>query len=78
VARGLCTIVHWYAFQFVNEILSHNCFEFSIVGRHLVEFDPSLSLHDDAETAVTIAGGYLGNGRQVYVMGLNVPKVCHF
>jgi hypothetical protein len=57
-----------------------NCFKglFSLSGRGLVEFDPSLSLHDDPETAVTIAGGYMGQGMKVYVMGLDVPKVRRF
>jgi len=45
------------------------------IGRGLVEFDPSLSLHDDPETAVTIAGGYLSTDKQVYLMGLSVPKI---
>eukprot|EP01126_Amoeba_proteus_P006071 TRINITY_DN12107_c0_g1_i3.p1 TRINITY_DN12107_c0_g1~~TRINITY_DN12107_c0_g1_i3.p1 ORF type:complete len:300 (-),score=48.73 TRINITY_DN12107_c0_g1_i3:189-1007(-) len=47
------------------------------IGLRLVPLDPSLSLHDDPETAVTIAGGYLDCGRKVYLLGLNVPKIEH-
>jgi len=47
------------------------------IGLHLVELDPSLSLHDDPETAVTIAGGYLDDQRKVYIFGVDVPKIEH-
>lgn len=47
------------------------------IGRRMVELDPSLSLHDDAETAVTIAGGYLDEERKVYIFGIDIPKIEH-
>eukprot|EP00696_Hemimastix_kukwesjijk_P008707 gnl/Hemi2/21008_TR6973_c0_g1_i1.p1 gnl/Hemi2/21008_TR6973_c0_g1~~gnl/Hemi2/21008_TR6973_c0_g1_i1.p1 ORF type:complete len:141 (-),score=36.15 gnl/Hemi2/21008_TR6973_c0_g1_i1:310-732(-) len=49
------------------------------IGRHLLPFDPSLSLHDDPETAVTIAQAYASykeeEARLVHLMGLDVPVI---
>jgi len=45
------------------------------IGMQLIPFDPSLSLHDDPETAVCIAGGYVDNEKKVHLMELSVPKI---
>jgi len=45
------------------------------IGQRLVEFDPSLSLHDDPETATCIASSFLEEGKKVYLMELSVPKI---
>jgi hypothetical protein len=45
------------------------------IGRRLVPLDPSLSLHDEPGTALTIAGGYLEPGKSIYLMELSLPKV---
>eukprot|EP01130_Rhizamoeba_saxonica_P012896 TRINITY_DN5479_c0_g1_i3.p1 TRINITY_DN5479_c0_g1~~TRINITY_DN5479_c0_g1_i3.p1 ORF type:complete len:233 (-),score=49.92 TRINITY_DN5479_c0_g1_i3:19-717(-) len=45
------------------------------IGRGLLKYDPSLSLHDDGETAVTIAGGYFGGGKVIHLMELSVPLI---
>lgn len=37
--------------------------------------DPSVSLHDDPETALIIAGGYFEQGRKVYLFECDVPKI---
>eukprot|EP01087_Luapelamoeba_hula_P000376 TRINITY_DN10270_c0_g1_i2.p1 TRINITY_DN10270_c0_g1~~TRINITY_DN10270_c0_g1_i2.p1 ORF type:complete len:338 (-),score=65.75 TRINITY_DN10270_c0_g1_i2:126-1139(-) len=46
------------------------------IGLGLLDYDPSLSLHDDPETAVSIASGYMElPTRRVYLMEMNVPKI---
>eukprot|EP01006_Ploeotia_vitrea_P045792 TRINITY_DN66969_c6_g1_i1.p1 TRINITY_DN66969_c6_g1~~TRINITY_DN66969_c6_g1_i1.p1 ORF type:complete len:307 (+),score=26.73 TRINITY_DN66969_c6_g1_i1:73-921(+) len=45
------------------------------IGQRMVPYDPSLSLHDDPETAVTIATTYLAAGKKAYLMGMDVPKI---
>jgi len=46
------------------------------IGLGLLEYDPSLSLHDDGETAVCIAGGYMKlPHKKVHLMELSVPKI---
>ncbi len=35
------------------------------IGLGLLEYDPSLSLHDDPETALCIASGYKSKGKKV-------------
>eukprot|EP01129_Flabellula_baltica_P014908 TRINITY_DN7298_c0_g1_i1.p1 TRINITY_DN7298_c0_g1~~TRINITY_DN7298_c0_g1_i1.p1 ORF type:complete len:278 (+),score=39.24 TRINITY_DN7298_c0_g1_i1:222-1055(+) len=46
------------------------------IGRGLVRYDPSLSLHDDPETAVTIASGYTElPHKKIYLMELDFPKI---
>eukprot|EP01105_Mastigella_eilhardi_P008283 TRINITY_DN2018_c0_g4_i1.p1 TRINITY_DN2018_c0_g4~~TRINITY_DN2018_c0_g4_i1.p1 ORF type:complete len:281 (+),score=51.56 TRINITY_DN2018_c0_g4_i1:59-844(+) len=45
------------------------------IGLGLIEHDPSVSLHDDPETAVCISGGYLERGKAIYLMQLRVPKI---
>jgi len=49
------------------------------IGRGMLQYDPSLSLHDDPETAVCIAGGYVDikEGKKVHLIGLSVPKIEH-
>ena len=43
----------------------------------MINFDPSLSLHDDKETALVISGGYFSEeGRQcVHLFEIDVPKI---
>jgi len=46
------------------------------IGLRLIgKVDPSLSLHDDPETALTIAGGYVTQEKSPRLMGMNVPKI---
>lgn len=45
------------------------------IGLRLIAYDPTVSLHDDPETAVCIANGYLGQGKQLYLFKLDVPKI---
>eukprot|EP01125_Pyxidicula_operculata_P010162 TRINITY_DN3352_c0_g1_i2.p1 TRINITY_DN3352_c0_g1~~TRINITY_DN3352_c0_g1_i2.p1 ORF type:complete len:293 (+),score=33.51 TRINITY_DN3352_c0_g1_i2:1395-2273(+) len=47
------------------------------IGLRLVKFDPSLSLHDDGETAVCIAGGYMDivNNKKIHLFEVSVPKI---
>lgn len=52
------------------------CYARLYIGRRLVQYDPSLSLHDDGETAVTIASGYMQAPTiLVHLMKLSVPKI---
>ncbi|KAH3765680.1 hypothetical protein Pelo_2478 [Pelomyxa schiedti] len=45
------------------------------IGMGLLPLDPSLSLHDDAETAVCIGSGYLAPNKSIHVMQLDVPLI---
>jgi len=46
------------------------------IGLRLLDHDPSLSLHDDGETAVCIASGYMKlPEKPIYLMEMDVPKV---
>jgi len=46
------------------------------IGLGLLPFDPSLSLHDDPETAVCIAGGYIQlPSKKLYLMTMDIPKI---
>ncbi|KAJ4455705.1 putative ADPribosylglycohydrolase superfamily protein [Paratrimastix pyriformis] len=45
------------------------------IGLGLVPCDPSISLHDDCETTLTIASGYLEADRRVYLYEVHVPVV---
>jgi len=45
------------------------------IGLQLLKYDPSLSLHDDWQTALCIAGGYFGESKKVYVFELTVPMI---
>eukprot|EP00455_Lapot_gusevi_P032303 TRINITY_DN3522_c0_g1_i3.p1 TRINITY_DN3522_c0_g1~~TRINITY_DN3522_c0_g1_i3.p1 ORF type:complete len:306 (-),score=45.02 TRINITY_DN3522_c0_g1_i3:233-1150(-) len=49
----------------------------SQMRRLIGPFDPSLSLHDDAETSVCIASGYVDyeNGMKIYTMEMSVPLI---
>ncbi len=37
--------------------------------------DPSVSLHDDPETALIIASGYVAENKKVYLFEVHVPKI---
>ena len=45
------------------------------IGLGLLKYDPSLSLHDDPETAVCIAGGYVTDAKKIHLIGMSVPKI---
>ena len=52
------------------------CYGRLYISLHLYKHDPSLSLHDDAETAVIIASGYSEYpNKKVHLFEVNVPKV---
>jgi len=54
------------------------CYARLYIGLQLFKYDPSLSLHDDGETAVSIASGYMRLPEvRVHLMGLSVPKIEH-
>lgn len=42
------------------------------IGLRLLQYDPSLSLHDDGETAVCIAGGYVSSNKKVPLLSFLV------
>ena len=45
------------------------------IGMRMVRYDPSLSLHDNPETATCIASGYSDDDRKVHLMELDVPLI---
>ena len=45
------------------------------IGRGLVKYDPSVSLHDDPETAVCIANGYTSSEKKIHLFKLDAPKI---
>ena len=51
------------------------CYARLYIGLRLVKYDPSLSLHDDAETALCIAEGYMRAGMAVFMFDLDVPVI---
>jgi hypothetical protein len=51
------------------------CYARLYIGMRLVEFDPSVSLHDDPETAVCIANGYTNKEKKIHLMKLKIPKI---
>eukprot|EP00026_Physarum_polycephalum_P013035 Phypoly_transcript_13396.p1 GENE.Phypoly_transcript_13396~~Phypoly_transcript_13396.p1 ORF type:complete len:273 (+),score=32.43 Phypoly_transcript_13396:211-1029(+) len=51
------------------------CYARLYIGLGLMEFDPSLSLHDDGETAVCIASSYVAKDKKIHLMKLSVPKI---
>jgi hypothetical protein len=51
------------------------CYARLYIGMRLVEFDPSVSLHDDPETAVCIANGYKTKEKKIHLFKLSVPKI---
>lgn len=51
------------------------CYARLYIGLQLVKYDPSVSLHDDPETAVCIGSGYIEDDKRVYLMCMNVPKI---
>jgi len=61
----------------VNRVgVKHVCYARLYIGLGLLPFDPSLSLHDDGETAVCIASGYMKlPTKRVHLMKLSVPLV---
>jgi hypothetical protein len=63
----------------LNAIVSANgvfevCFHRLYISRMKWK-DPSVSLHDDAETALVIAGGYFSDSKRVYLFECNIPKI---
>ncbi|KAG2378540.1 hypothetical protein C9374_008179 [Naegleria lovaniensis] len=46
------------------------------IGQRMVQYDPSLSLHDHPETATCIAKGYMDlPHRKIYLMELQIPLI---